>query len=156
MSAADPLLVETLTRMLDERCRPELVERAKRGEWPKELWDTLEAAGFPLAWVPETRGGAGAGLADGFGPEAEWADELGRRVAAAGADRLWSDLSAGQRQYLTDFRAGLLVPARCAATRWSRAPRRKGYGRSSALRALAKGSINTRGSTGDFTNPGCR
>ena len=67
MSAADPLLVETLTRMLDEHCTPEVVERAERGEWPKALWNTLEAAGLPLAWVPETRGGAGAGLADGFG-----------------------------------------------------------------------------------------
>ena len=67
MSAADPLLVETLTRMLEEHCAPEVVERAERGEWPKALWDTLEAAGLPLAWVPETHGGAGAGLADGFG-----------------------------------------------------------------------------------------
>ena len=67
MSAADPLLVETLTRMLEEHCPPEVVERAEQGEWPKELWDTLEAAGLPCAWVPETRGGAGASLADGFG-----------------------------------------------------------------------------------------
>ena len=67
MSAADPLLVETLTRMLEEHCAPEVVERAERGEWPKALWDTLEAAGLPLAWVPETQGGAGASLADGFG-----------------------------------------------------------------------------------------
>ena len=67
MSAADPLLVETLTRMLEEHCTPEVVERAERGEWPKALWDTLEAAGLPLAWVPETQGGAGASLADGFG-----------------------------------------------------------------------------------------
>ena len=67
MSTADPLLVETLTRMLEEHCTPEVVDRAERGEWPKELWDTLEAAGLPLAWVPETRGGAGASLADGFG-----------------------------------------------------------------------------------------
>ena len=67
MSAADPLLVETLTRMLEEHCTPEAVARAEQGEWPNELWDTLEAAGLPLAWVPETRGGAGASLADGFG-----------------------------------------------------------------------------------------
>ena len=67
MSAADPLLVETLTRMLEEHCTPEVVERAEQGEWPNELWDTLEAAGLPLAWVPETHGGAGASLADGFG-----------------------------------------------------------------------------------------
>ena len=67
MSAADTLLVETLTRMLEEHCTPEVVARAEQGEWPKELWDTLEAAGLPCAWVPETRGGAGASLADGFG-----------------------------------------------------------------------------------------
>ena len=34
--------------------------------------------------------------------------------------------------------------------------RPSGYGRSSALRALAKGSISTRGSTGESTNPRCR
>ena len=67
MSAADPLLVETLTRMLEEHCTPEVVEGAEHGEWPKELWDTLEAAGLPLAWVPEAHGGAGASLADAFG-----------------------------------------------------------------------------------------
>ena len=67
MSAADPLLVETLTWMLEEHCTPEVVDRAEQGEWPQTLWDTLEAAGLPLAWVPETRGGAGASLADGFG-----------------------------------------------------------------------------------------
>ena len=66
MSAADPLLVETLTRMLEEHCTPEVGDRAEQGEWPQALWDTLEAAGLPLAWVPETRGGAGASLADGF------------------------------------------------------------------------------------------
>ena len=33
---------------------------------------------------------------------------------------------------------------------------RTGYGRSSALRALAKGSISTRGSSGESTNPRCR
>ena len=44
-----------------------MVQRAEQGEWPKELWDTLEAAGLPLAWVPEAHGGAGASLADGFG-----------------------------------------------------------------------------------------
>ena len=67
MSAADPLLIETLTRMLEEHCKPEVVARAEQGEWPQALWDTLEAAGLPLAWVPEARGGAGASLADGFG-----------------------------------------------------------------------------------------
>ena len=67
MNAADPLLVETLTRMLEEHCPPEVVERAEQGEWPQPLWDTLEAAGLPLAWVPEAQGGAGASLADGFG-----------------------------------------------------------------------------------------
>ena len=67
MSAADPLLIETLTRMLEEHCPPEVVARAEQGEWPRTLWDTLEATGLPLAWVPETHGGAGASLADGFG-----------------------------------------------------------------------------------------
>ena len=67
MSAAEPLLVETLTRMLEEHCTPEVVARAEQGEWPQTLWDTLEAAGLPLAWVPEARGGGGASLADGFG-----------------------------------------------------------------------------------------
>ena len=66
MSRADPLLLDTLTRMLEAHCPPAVVERAERGEWPVALWTTLEAAGLPLAWVPEAYGGAGATLADGF------------------------------------------------------------------------------------------
>ena len=37
------------------------------GGWPAAAWAAIEAAGLPLALVPEAAGGFGATLADGFG-----------------------------------------------------------------------------------------
>ena len=67
MAAADPLILDTVSRMLAENCGPEVVEAAEDGTWPEPLWRLLEESGLTLAWVPEALGGAGAGLADGFG-----------------------------------------------------------------------------------------
>jgi alkylation response protein AidB-like acyl-CoA dehydrogenase len=47
-------------------CSPETVNAAEDGEWPGELWDALESTGLSLAWVPESAGGPGASMADGF------------------------------------------------------------------------------------------
>ena len=66
VTGADPILIDTVTRMLEERCGPEVVARAEAGEWPHELWQAFEEAGLTLAWVPEAGGGAGGTFADGF------------------------------------------------------------------------------------------
>ena len=66
MIKADPLIVETATRVCTELCSPERVNAAEDGIWPAELWEAMESTGLCLAWVPETAGGPGAALADGF------------------------------------------------------------------------------------------
>ena len=64
--AADPLLTETVDRMLTELCDARRVNAAEDGVWPHELWQALEDAALPRAWVAESLGGPGTSLADGF------------------------------------------------------------------------------------------
>lgn len=66
MLDADPLIVETVTRVCTDLCSAELVNAAEDGVWPKALWEGLQSTGLTLAWVPESAGGPGASLADGF------------------------------------------------------------------------------------------
>ena len=63
MSEHRDLLLDSVGRMLGERCGPEVVAAAEAG-WPAELWALLEQAGLPLAPVAEAAGGGGAGVAD--------------------------------------------------------------------------------------------
>ena len=63
---ADPLIVDTTARMLSELCGPEVVTRAEDGTWPAALWEALEESALTRAWIPETLGGPGTSLADGF------------------------------------------------------------------------------------------
>ena len=64
---ADPLIVDTTTRMLMELCGPEVVTAAEDGTWPRPLWEALEESALTRAWIPEALGGPGTSLADGFG-----------------------------------------------------------------------------------------
>lgn len=66
MLKADPLIVETVTRVCTDLCSAELVNAAEDGAWPEALWEALQDTGLSLAWVPESAGGPGASLADGF------------------------------------------------------------------------------------------
>ncbi len=61
------IVVETTLRVMQDLCTPAAINEAEAGRWPAQLWDTLEESGLSLAWVPDTLGGAGAELADGFG-----------------------------------------------------------------------------------------
>lgn len=63
---ADPLIVDTATRMIEELCGPEVVTAAEDGTWPRALWEALEVSALTRAWIPETLGGPGTNLADGF------------------------------------------------------------------------------------------
>ena len=63
---ADPLIVDTTTRMLTELCGPEVVTAAEDGTWPRSLWEALEESALTRAWIPEALGGPGTSLADGF------------------------------------------------------------------------------------------
>ena len=66
MSESENIIAETAQRIFADLADPQTINRAADGEWKKPLWDTLVAAGLPLAWVPEQHGGAGASLSDGF------------------------------------------------------------------------------------------
>ena len=62
----DPLIVDTTTRLLAERCGPDVVNDAEDGTWPCALWAALEETALTRAWIPEAFGGPGTTLADGF------------------------------------------------------------------------------------------
>jgi len=63
---AENIIVDTATRIFADLCEPATINAAEEGKWPKELWDTLEESGLTLTWVPDTLGGAGADMVDGF------------------------------------------------------------------------------------------
>jgi alkylation response protein AidB-like acyl-CoA dehydrogenase len=62
----DSIIVDTATRIFADLCEPGTVNAAEEGKWPEALWDALEASGLTLTWVPDTLGGAGAEVIDGF------------------------------------------------------------------------------------------
>ena len=66
MIQPDPIIVETVDRLLEEQCSAALINAAEDGQWPASLWQSLEDAGATQAWVPEAAGGGGATIADGF------------------------------------------------------------------------------------------
>ena len=63
---ADPLIVETATRMFEGLCPPEAVAAAEDGRWPQALWEALEESALTRAWIPEAFGGPGTSIEDGF------------------------------------------------------------------------------------------
>lgn len=64
--ASDHIVAETAARIFADLADPQTVNRAKDGTWRTPLWRALAEAGLALAWVPESLGGAGASMADGF------------------------------------------------------------------------------------------
>ena len=66
MTDNDNIIVDTATRLFQDLCTPGVINDAETGKWPTELWDALEESGLTLTWVPDTLGGAGAEVADGF------------------------------------------------------------------------------------------
>jgi acyl-CoA dehydrogenase len=63
---ADSIITDTATKIFQDLCEADTVNKAEKGEWPKALWDALAESYLPLAWVPDDLGGAGAEIADGF------------------------------------------------------------------------------------------
>src|SRR5579862_8757847 len=63
---ADSIIVDTATKIFQDLCEADTVNKAEKGEWPAALWDALEESGLPLTWVSDEFGGAGAEIADGF------------------------------------------------------------------------------------------
>jgi acyl-CoA dehydrogenase len=63
---ASTIITETAKRIFADFADPQTINQAKSRAWTEPLWRALSDAGLPLAWVPDTLGGAGASLADGF------------------------------------------------------------------------------------------
>lgn len=64
MSNERSILVETATRVFQDRYTAETRAAVERGVWPAEVWQTLEETGLTLAAIPEEMGGAGGSLGD--------------------------------------------------------------------------------------------
>jgi acyl-CoA dehydrogenase len=94
------MVAESAARIFADLADPQTVNRTKDAGWKTPLWDALSEAGLPLAWVPESLGGSGASLADGFAV-------LGVAGRFALAVPLAETLAAG---WLL-MRAGLQAPA---------------------------------------------
>ena len=62
----DNIIVDTATKIFADLCEPATINAAEEGKWPQEFWDALEESGLTLTWVPDTLGGAGAEIIDGF------------------------------------------------------------------------------------------
>lgn len=63
----DNIVVDTAARIFADLADSRTIIRSASADWKVPLWTALADAGLTLAWVPEELGGAGAGLADGFG-----------------------------------------------------------------------------------------
>lgn len=66
MSTEDNLIVDAATRIFMDMVEPGLINDAEAGQWPADLWNTLEESGLTLAWGDDTLGGAGIEMLDGF------------------------------------------------------------------------------------------
>jgi acyl-CoA dehydrogenase len=66
VSESDHIVADTAARIFADLADPQTINGARNGQWKEPLWRALADAGVPLAWVPETLGGGGASLADGF------------------------------------------------------------------------------------------
>ncbi len=64
MSAADPLLVETVERLLANVCTFDEIEHAEPEGWSAATWTALADAGFPLVGIDEATGGSGGTIFD--------------------------------------------------------------------------------------------
>ena len=93
---ASHLVAETAARILADFADPQTVNRDTDGSWKTRLWNALNAAGLTLAWVPETLGGSGASIADGFAILGA-AGRVGLSGAACG--NIGGRLAASARRY---------------------------------------------------------
>jgi acyl-CoA dehydrogenase len=60
----DPILVETLDRLLGNVCTHEAVQAAEATGWSDEIWQPLAGTGAPWVGVEEALGGSGGTVAD--------------------------------------------------------------------------------------------
>ena len=64
MNEQQQLIRDVIQRILNDRCRAQVVDAAESGEWPSNLWLALTESGLTLAGISEEAGGAGGEIAD--------------------------------------------------------------------------------------------
>jgi acyl-CoA dehydrogenase len=67
VAEAENIVVETAEKIFADLADAQTINRDTKGSWKAPLWQALTEAGLPLSWVPDTCGGSGASLAEGFG-----------------------------------------------------------------------------------------
>lgn len=67
MSDTESVVVNAAERIFTDLADAQTINADKNGSWEATLWSVLTEAGIPLAWVPESHGGSGVSLAEGFG-----------------------------------------------------------------------------------------
>lgn len=65
--AADPILLDTITRLFGATCSHEVVQAAESEGWAPSVWAPFAETGAPWIGVPEAAGGSGGTLADAVG-----------------------------------------------------------------------------------------
>ncbi len=66
MNELRTMILDTADRIFRDKCDQTLIDAAEGGEWPADLWQTVEDAGLAVAAVPEEQGGAGGTIGDGL------------------------------------------------------------------------------------------
>ncbi len=66
MAESDNIVAETAEKIFADLADAQTINSDKKGNWKAPLWKALSEAGLPLSWVPESCGGSGASLAEGF------------------------------------------------------------------------------------------
>jgi alkylation response protein AidB-like acyl-CoA dehydrogenase len=64
MSDERSILIETAARVFQDRYTADVRTAVEQGDWPAEVWQTLEETGLTLASIPENAGGSGGSLTD--------------------------------------------------------------------------------------------
>lgn len=64
MNVADPILVDTITKLYSSTCSHEAVQAAEATGWAADIWATLATTGAPWVGVDEAAGGSGGTMAD--------------------------------------------------------------------------------------------
>ncbi|MEO2175356.1 MAG: acyl-CoA dehydrogenase family protein [bacterium] len=64
MNQEQQLIIETTRRIFTDLCTKEVVDAAEQGQWPRNLWQTLEESGMTLAGIPGIAGGSDGSMAD--------------------------------------------------------------------------------------------
>jgi len=66
VAESDNIVAETAEKIFADLADAQTINSDKKGNWKAPLWKALSEAGLPLSWVPESCGGSGASLAEGF------------------------------------------------------------------------------------------